>query len=452
MAGKYEINMCEGALFPKILRCAFPMMIANLLQLLYHSVDMIIVGRFSGEAALAAVGSTSSIINLIVTLLSGISVGTSIVASQYIGAKDDKKTFDTVHTSMLVSVISGIVFAFIGYFLAEPMLVLTGSPDNVFHQALLYLRIFFFGTPGFIIGNFGSSLMRSVGDTKRPLYVFSFSSILNAILNLVFVIKFNMGVAGVALATIISQYASAFIIVYLMAKTDGLIKLYINKLKIKKYILIDILKKGLPVGVQGLIFGSSNVIIQSSINSFGSVVMAGNTAAANIEDYLYFTLNTFCHASTIVVGQNFGAKKYERIDKTILICSGLVILIGVAVILCTIPFERTLLGIYAPGNETAISYGILRFKYILHVYFLCGLMELFIGSIRGLGITLVPMLVSVAGVVGVRIVWIYTVFASYRTLDSLYISYPISWAVSIFILIVCYIVVRNKMLKSKESR
>ena len=452
MAGKYEINMCEGALFPKILRCAFPMMITNLLQLLYNAIDIIVVGRFSGEIALAAVGSTSSIINLIVNLLNGISVGTSIVASQYIGAKEYKKTFDTVHTSMLVSVISGIAFAFIGYFLAEPMLVLTDSPDNVFSQASLYLRIYFLGTPGVMIGTFGSALLRSVGDTKRPLYVFSFSGVLNAVLNLIFVIKFNMGVAGVALATIISQYVSAFIIVYLMTKTDGMLKLYINELKIKKYILIDILKKGLPVGIQGLIFSSSNVIIQSSINSFGSVAMAGSSAAANIEGFLYVTLNTFCHAATIVVGQNFGAKKYERIDKTVLICTGLVILIGVAIILCIIPFERSLLGIYAPGNEGAISYGILRFKYILHVYFLCGLMELFIGSIRGLGITLVPMLVSVAGVVGVRIVWIYTVFASYRTLDSLYISYPISWAVSIFILIVCYIVVRNKMLKSKESR
>ena len=451
MAGRYEIDMCNGSLFPKIMRCALPMMFTNILQLLYNAVDIIVVGRYVGETALAAVGSTSPIINLIINLLIGLSIGTSIVTSQYVGAKNHTKTYDTVHTSLCVAVIGGIIFSAIGFFLSKPMLVLTDTPNNVINQASVYMKIYFLGTPALMVGNFGSAILRSVGDTKRPLYIFSASGVLNAVLNLVFVIFFNMDVAGVALATIISQYISATFIIVAMTKTDGFVTLYIKELRIKKDVFLEILKKGLPVGIQSVIFSSSNIIIQSSVNSFGSAVMAGCSAAANIESFLYTALNTFCHIATTFVGQNYGAKKYKRIDKTLIICLVMVIFIGVSISLLILPFERFLLSIYAPGNEGAISNGVIRFRYIFHVYFLCGTMEVLVGTIRGLGKTLMPMIVSVFGVVVVRIAWIYTVFYRIKTLESLYMCYPVSWLVSIFVLIGCYFVVRKRLFKKEEG-
>lgn len=452
MASKYEINMCEGALFPKILKCAVPLIFTNLLQILYNAADVVVVGRYTGETALAAVGSTSSLINIVINMLIGLSVGASIVASQHIGANDRKKTSDTVHTSMLIALIGGTIFGVLGLFLSRPMLNLTGSPHDVIDQATLYMKIYFLGTPGLMVANYGTALLRCVGDTKRPFIYFSISGIINVVLNLIFVINFDMGVAGVAWATIISKYFVAVLIVITLLKNEGFIYLNIKELKIKKEAFFEVLKKGIPVGLQAMVFSGSNVIIQSSINSFGSVVMAGNAAAANIENFLYTAMNAFCHVTTTFVAQNYGAKKYKRMDKSFITSAGLVTLIGVSVGLLIIPFERFLIGIYAPGNEAAISYGVIRFKYIFHIYFLCGLMETATGALRGMGKTVASMVISIVCVVGIRIAWIFTVFKALKTLESLFISYSLSWIAAIVILVVTYIVLRRKVQKQKESR
>ena len=451
MAGKYEIDMCEGALLPKILRCAVPLILTNLLQVLYNAADVVVVGRYSGETALAAVGSTGALINIVINMLVGLSVGASIVASQHIGANDHKKTSDTVHTSLLIALIGGTIFGILGFFLSRPMLALTGSPDNVIDKATLYMKIYFLGTPALMIANFGTALLRCVGDTKRPFAYFSLSGILNVVLNLIFIIKFNMDVAGVALATIISNYVVAALIVLAFLNNEGYIYLNIKELKIKKEALFDVLKKGIPVGLQSMVFSGSNVIIQSSVNGFGSVVMAGNAAAANIESFLYTAMNAFCHVTTTFVAQNYGARKYKRMDKTLLISSILVVSMGIVAALLIIPFERFLLGIYAPGNEGAISYGVLRFKYILRLYFLCGLMETVTGAVRGMGKSVVTMVISIVCVVGVRIAWIFTVFRVLGTLESLYFSYLLSWIAATVILVFSYIIIRKKLEIKREN-
>lgn len=451
MAGKYEIDMCNGSLFPKIIRCALPLMATSLLQLLYNAVDIIVVGRYVGETALAAVGSTSSLINLIVNVFIGFSVGTSIVVAQNIGAKDNKKVSDACHTSVLFSILASILLAVVGNIVCRPLLVLMGSPENVIDQATLYMKIYFLGMPAFMLTTYGSALMRTVGDTKRPLYYFSISGILNVVLNLIFVIQFNMGVAGVAVATIISQYVSAVFIFMALTRTDGHIKIYLNDLRIAKDSLISIIKKGLPVGFQSMIFSGSNVIIQSSVNSFGSAVMAGSSAAANIEGFLYAAQNTFSYVATSFAGQNFGAKNYKRIDQTLMICMSIVFVIGLTLSVLVSTFGNNLLNIYAPSNADAIFYGMVRIRYVQLLYFLCGVMEVFVGTIRGIGSSVTPMITSILGVCGIRIVWIFTVFAHNRALETLFISYPISWAATSLILLIAYFIIRKKYFKKEET-
>jgi len=450
MAGKYEIDMCSGKLFPKIIKCAIPLMLSNLLQLMYNAVDIIVVGRYVGNTALAAVGSTSSLINLLVNVFAGLSVGTTVAVSQYIGAKDYKKVFNTCHTAVLVSLILGVFLAIFGVLLSRPLLILMGSPFDVIEQATLYIKIYFLGMPAFMLTTFGSAIMRTVGDTKRPLYFFSISGILNVILNLILVLQFNMGVAGVAIATVFSQFISAACILVTLLNTDGYIKIYIKDLKISRESLLAIIKRGAPVGIQSFVFSLSNVIIQSSVNSFGSVVMAGSSAASNIEGFLYTTLNSFSVVVTSFSGQNFGAKKYKRVDKSLLICICLVTSIGISLGLLIFAFGKSLLGIYAPGNLEAIHYGMIRLKYIVLFYSLCGISEVLAGVIRGIGSSITPMFTSIVGVCGIRIVWIFTVFASVKTIDSLFITYPISWASTILFLVFSYMFLRKKLFK-KES-
>lgn len=449
MAGKYEIDMCNGSLFPKIIKCALPLMAANLLQLLYNAVDIIVVGRYVGESALAAVGSTSSLISLIVNAFIGFSVGTSVVVAQNIGSKDYDKVSDACHTSVLFSVLTGVFLVVIGTIICRPLLILMGSPENVIDQATLYMKIYFLGMPAFMFTTYGSALMRTVGDTKRPLYYFSISGILNVVLNLIMVLCFNMGVAGVAGATIISQYVSAAFILIALTRNDGYIKIYLSDLRIEKDSLLSIIKKGLPVGLQSIVFGTSNVIIQSSVNSFGSAVMAGSSAAANIEGFLYTAQNTFCHVATSFVGQNFGAKNYKRIDKILLICMSVVFVIGLTLGTLVYIFGNNLLSIYAPGNLEAIFYGMVRIRYIELMYFSCGIMDVFVGTIRGIGSSVTPMITSILGVCGIRILWIFTVFKQNKTLETLFISYPISWVATTLILMVAYLIIRKKYFKKE---
>ena len=287
MRKSYEMDMCNGPLLGKILIFAVPLMLSGILQLLFNAADIIVVGRFSGSHALAAVGSTSALINLLVNVFIGLSVGTNVLIAQYYGAKDRKNISETVHTSVLIS----LILVFVGVALAKPILKLMGTPDDVLNQAVLYIRIYFLGMPVTMLYNFGAAILRAIGDTKRPLYFLSIAGVVNVVLNLIFVIAFDMGVAGVALATVISQVISAALVVRCLVCMDGICRLNLKKLHIHRDKLMRMVQIGLPAGMQGAIFSLSNVLIQSSVNSFGSVAMAGNTAAANIEGFVYNSMN-----------------------------------------------------------------------------------------------------------------------------------------------------------------
>lgn len=444
ISSKYEIDMCNGPLFKKILIFSLPLMLTGILQLLYNAADIIVVGRYAGSVSLAAVGSTSSLINLIVNVFVGLSIGTSVVVSQNYGAERNKDVSETVHTSIAISIISGVAVGIFGVIMAKPLLSLMGTPDDVLNLAALYMRIYFAGMPATMVYNFGSAILRAVGDTRRPLYFLSIAGVVNVVLNLFFVIVFNMGVAGVALATVIAQCISVALVIGCLLKAEGSIKLIPKNIKIHKDKLIQIAKIGLPAGIQGSIFAISNVLIQSAVNSFGSIVMAGNAAAANIEGFVYTSMNAIYQTSLTFTGQNMGAKKYRRVNKVFLICTAFVVVVGGALGGLAYFGSKGLLSIYSVDPKV-IEMGMLRMSIICTTYFLCGFMDVLVGSLRGMGKSILPMLVTILGVCGIRILWIYTVFAQHRTLTTLYISYPISWMVTAAIHLICYIVVVRKL-------
>ncbi len=443
MKKSYEIDMCNGPLLGKIFLFAIPLMLSSILQLLFNAADIIVVGRFTGSTALAAVGSTSSLINLLVNLFIGVSVGANVLVARFYGAKDEENIQQTIHTAVLTALAGGIVLIFLGVLIAKPMLTLMGTPDNVLDQAALYMRIYFCGMPAFMLYNFGAAILRAIGDTKRPLYFLILAGIVNVILNLFFVIVCHMGVAGVALATIISQTISAALIIRCLIKNDGICRLYLSKLRIHKSKLIFMLRIGVPAGLQGVIFNVSNVLIQSSINSFGSVIMAGNTAASNIEGFVYVSMNALHQTALSFTGQNMGAGKYKRIDKLLMECVVIVSIIGLLMGNGAYLMGDRLLGIYSSDPEV-IQYGLIRLSIIASTYFLCGAMDVFAGAIRGMGYSILPMTVSLIGACAFRVVWIFTIFRWHHTLMSLYISYPISWALTALVHFMCYLIVRKR--------
>ena len=448
-AKSYEIDMCNGPLTGKLLRFAIPLMFSGILQLLFNAADIIVAGRFAGHQALAAVGSTSSLINLLVNVFIGLSVGTNVLCANYIGAKQEKAVSETVHTSVLLSLICGVILIFIGVLLARPLLTLMGTPEDVLNQATLYMRIYFVGMPATMLYNFGAAILRAVGDTKRPLYFLFASGVVNVILNLIFVIVFHLGVAGVAIATVISQCISALLGLRCRIHEEGMYRLHLNKLKIHKNRLILMIRIGLPAGMQGAIFSISNVLIQSSVNSFGSVAMAGNTAASNIEGFIYTAMNAFHQTSISFTSQNYGAGKKKRITRILIQCEILVFIVGCAFGNLAYLFGDKLLLIYSTDADV-IQYGLIRMGVICTTYYLCGMMDVLVGSLRGLNYAILPTLVSIAGACGLRILWIFTVFQWDRSLFVLYLSYPVSWAITAFCHLICYIVVKRHLDK-KES-
>ena len=450
MKKSYEIDMCNGPLLSKILVFSVPLMLSGILQLLFNAADIIVVGRFSGSEALAAVGSTSSLINLIINLFIGVSVGTNVVLARYYGARDAEGVSKTVHTAMLTAIGGGVLLIFVGLFLARPLLELTGTPDDVIDQATLYMRIYFVGMPAFMVYNFGAAILRAIGDTKRPLYFLFLSGVINVIFNLIFVIVFHMGVAGVALATIISQAISAVLILLCLMAMDGPCHLNIKEMKMHGECLKEMLKIGLPAGLQGMIFNISNVLIQSSVNSFGSLVMAGNTAASNIEGFVYTAMNAVYQTSLSFTGQNMGAKQFKRVDKILVQCLLVVSVVGLVLGNGAYLLGDKLLGIYS-SDPQVIQYGLLRMSIISCTYFLCGVMDVFVGSIRGLGYSIMPMLVSLTGACLFRVIWIFTIFQWERTLFCLYISYPISWILTAAIHAICYLAVRKKAFAKAQA-
>ena len=444
-AGKaYEMDMCSGPLFSKLVMFAVPLMLSGILQLLFNAADIVVVGNYAGHESLAAVGSTSSLINLLVNVFIGLSVGANVLVAQYFGAHRMKDLEETVHTAMVLAAGGGLFLVAVGVLLADPLLTLMGTPEDVLPLSALYMKIFFVGMPATLTYNFGSAILRAVGDTKRPLWFLLAAGIINVILNLIFVIVLHMGVAGVALATVISQCISAALIIRCLVKSDAPYRLKYDQLKLVKSKLFAIARIGLPAGLQGAIFSISNVLIQSSVNSFGSVAMAGNTAAANIEGFVYTAMNAVYQTSLSFTSQNFGAKNYDRMTKILWYCQGMVIAVGIFMGGGAVLLGPGLLGIYG-SNAQVIHYGMNRLRIISGPYFLCGIMEVMVGGLRGMGCSLLPMFVALTGACVFRVIWIYTIFAVSRTLQTLYISYPVSWTITFLAHMVCYGIVRRRV-------
>lgn len=438
--------MTTGTLIPKILLFSLPLMLSGVLQLLFNAADVIVVGRFAGSQSLAAVGSTSVVINLLVNLFVGLSVGGNVTVARHIGAGNAKAASDTVHTSIFISIAGGLFLVLVGLLFSKPILVLMSSPPDVINLATLYLRIYFLSMPALMVYNFGSALLRAQGDTRRPLIYLSIAGVINVIINLISVIVFKMGVAGVATATCISQYVSAFLVFRCLMREDGVLHLEIKRIKVNKRALKEVLRVGLPAGLQGIVFSLSNMVIQSTINSFGSTVMAGSAAAANIEGFVYVSMNAFHQAAVTFCSQNYGANKLDRVDKSLAYSEFLVVLVGVLLGGVAFLFGRSLLSIYST-DTAVIDAGMRRMSCVCLAYALCGMMDVFVGGLRGMGYSVMPMIVSLLGACGLRLLWIGTVFLLNPTDTMLYLSYPVSWAITAFVHFICYMVVRKKVRK-----
>lgn len=441
---KYEMDMCNGPLFNKLIIFSIPLILSGMLQLLFNAADIVVVGQFAGETALAAVGCTSSLTNLLVNVFMGLSIGANVLVARFYGAGQKKELDEMIHTAITTSIIAGVILIFAGFFLSRPALALMGTPDDVINQSVLYMRIYFAGMPAMMLYNFGSAVLRAIGDTKRPLYYLLFAGVINVVLNLIFVIYLHMDVAGVALATVISQIVSAVLVIRCLIKNDGIVRLYLNRLRIVPDKLLKMIRIGVPAGLQGAMFSISNVLIQSSINSFGSIAMAGNTAALNIEGFIYTAMNALHQGAVSFTGQNFGAHKFKRIAKIALICEGMVVAVGIFLSIVVLFFAEPLLSLYSDGAKV-IAYGADRLQVICSTYFLCGMMDVMVGILRGMGYAIAPMIVSLTGVCALRVVWIYTVFEEYRTLKVLYLSYPVTWTITFIIQLIMFLIIYKKL-------
>lgn len=443
---KYEIDMCNGTIMDKLISFALPLMISGMLQLMFNAVDIIVVGRFTGSQALAAVGSTTALICTFTNLFIGVSLGANVLAARFYASGKTKEMSETVHTAILLALISGIAMSVIGILCARESLVLIATPDDIIGQAVLYLRIYFLGMPFFMLYNYGAAILRAVGDTKRPLMYLIAAGTANAVLDLVLVIIFKMGVAGVAIGTITSQFISCVLVIRCLCKTDAIYKLYISKLRIKKYYLIQILKVGLPAGIQSTVINFSNVLLQSSVNSFGEIAMAGYTAANNILGFLYVSVNSVTQACMSFTSQNYGVRKFKRMDKVLANCAILSIIVSVVIGGGSYLLGHQILGIYTK-QEDVIQCGMEILSISTIPYFLCGLMDMIPGSMRGVGYSAVPMILSIIGTVGTRLVWIYGVFPEHRSLYVLFMSYPVSWGLTIVMQAICLVFVRRKIMR-----
>ncbi|MEE1224388.1 MAG: MATE family efflux transporter [Clostridia bacterium] len=447
-AKSYEMDMCNGPLGGKIIRFALPLMFSSMLQLLFNAADVIVVGRFAGSEALAAVGSTGSLVNLLLNLFVGMSVGANVVVARALGAKNRHGANNAVHTSILLSLIGGVIIGIIGMVFAKPLLKLMSFPENVIDLSAVYMRVYFAGMPAVLLYNYGSAILRAIGDTKRPLVILLLAGILNVGLNLFFVINLHMSVAGVALATIISQILSAALVLRCLAKGSGIIKFEFKKLKMHKQSFLKILKIGIPAGLQGMVFSFSNIVLQSTINTFESDVMAGNAASGNIEGFIYVAMNSFYQAAITFTGQNMGAGQYKRIPKILKWCYTYCTAISIVLISLTVVFSRQLLEIYT-SSEPVIEAGMIRLRYVCGPYVLCGLMEVSLGVLRGMGLSLLPTIVSILGACGLRLLWIAFVFPMFNTINAVYAVYPVSWSVTVAAHVVC-IIISYKRLTARQ--
>lgn len=444
---KYEIDMCNGTLMDKLISFSLPLMLSGILQLLFNAVDIIVVGRFTGSQALAAVGSTTALINIFTNLFIGISLGANVLAARFYASGKEKEMSETVHTSITLALISGLVMALAGVLLARFALNLMGTPNDVIDQSVLYMRIYFLGMPFFMLYNYGAAILRAVGDTKRPLFFLVISGMTNAVLNLVLVIVFHMGVAGVAIGTIVSQLISSILVLRCLYTSNTSYRLYFSKLGIKTQYLKQIFQVGIPAGIQSTVINLSNALLQSSVNSFGSVAMAGYTAANNIFGFLYMSVNAVTQSCMSFTSQNYGVKKLKRMDRVLLDC--MILSVGVTLTLgCgAYFFGSELLKIYT-SDVDVIRCGVEVLAFTTVPYFCCGIMDLLPGALRGMGYSGVPMILSIIGTVGTRIVWIFGLFPAHRSLSFLFISYPVSWILTILMQAVCFCFVRKHVHQS----
>lgn len=445
-SNKYEIDMCNGSIMDKLVSFALPLMLSGILQLMFNAVDIIVVGRFSGSEALAAVGSTTALINVFTNLFIGISLGANVLAARFFAAGRREEMSETVHTSITLALISGIFMAFVGLIFSKGALKLMGTPEDVIGLSTLYMRIYFMGMPFFMLYNYGAAILRAVGDTKRPLYFLIIAGVINAGLNMVLVIVFGLGVAGVGIATVFSQMVSCVLVLTCLCRTEGSYKLSFSKLSMKGYYLKQIFQVGIPAGIQSTVINFSNALLQSSVNSFGSTAMAGYTAANNILGFLYVSINSVTQACMSFTSQNFGVGKYKRMDRVLMDC--MILSVGAALALgCgAYFFGAEILQVYTEEADV-IQCGVEILSITTVPYFLCGIMDLFPGALRGMGYSAVPMVLSIIGTVGMRVLWIFVFFPQHRSLYFLFISYPASWIATIVMQVVCYYFVRKHCYK-----
>lgn len=436
--------MCNGTIMDKLVSFSLPLMLSGILQLMFNAVDIIVVGRFAGSQALAAVGSTTALINMFVNLFMGISLGTNVLAARFFAAGKDRQMSETVHTSIAFAAISGIVMVFVGIFFSKFALELMATPADVIGQSTLYMRIYFMGMPFFMLYNYGAAILRAVGDTKRPLIFLIISGVINAVLNMILVIVFHLTVAGVAIATVFSQMISCILVLRCLYRSEGSYQFRFSKLMLKGCYLKQIFQVGVPAGIQSTVINFSNVLLQSSVNSFGSIAMAGYTAANNILGFLFVSINSVTQACMSFTSQNYGVRKWKRMDKILVDCMILSMIVALVLGGGSYIFGSQILRIYTE-NEEVIRCGMEILSYTTLTYFLCGFMDLFPGAMRGMGFSAAPMMLSIVGTVGTRIVWIFGIFPRYRSLSVLFISYPVSWILTIAMQVVCFFIVRRKV-------
>ena len=424
----FEIDMVHGPLLGKVLLFALPLMVSGVLQLLFNAADIVVVGRFTGPESIAAVGSNAALINLMISVFMGLSVGVNVQVAQFYGAGNAEKSRKVVQTAVSLSLLSGLILALIGVLFSRPILALMGTPENVIGLAASYLRIYFLGMPVIMLYNFGSAVLRGIGDTRRPLLYLSIAGAANVGMNLVFVAVFHLGVVGVALATVLSQIISAFLVLKCLTRDEGAVKLSLKPEDFKPdpQITAAIFRIGLPAGLQGSLFSLSNVIIQSSVNSFGSAVMAGNAAAQNLEGFVYISMNALMQASITFTSANYGAGDLKRVRRALFTCLGVVTVVGLTLGRGVAFFGVPLLGLYTTDPLT-VQYGLTRLQVTCANYFLCGWMDTLTGAMRGIGRSVSSMIICLIGSCVLRIVWVMTVFQAFRSQFTLYISYPVSW-------------------------
>lgn len=441
---KNQMDMLHGSIWNKILLFAIPIAASSMLQQLFNSADVAVVGRFAGSQALAAVGSNQPVINLLINLFVGLSVGANVIIARYIGQGRQRKVQKAVHTAVTVALVSGVFLILFGFVMSKFMLELMSTPEDVIDLAVLYLRIYFSGMPFIMFYNFGAAILRSKGDTKRPLICLMVSGVINVLLNLFFVIVCQMGVAGVGLATVLANVISASMVFYFLLHEEGNLRLVPKKLSVDKRILLDMAKIGLPAGIQGMVFSLSNVVIQTALNGFGSLAVAGSAAALNFEFFTYFLMNAFSQAAVTFVSQNYGAGNYRRCRKIVVMC----VIFGVVA-------STILAGIFVAGakwfikiyttDPTAIHYGLIRMQHVLLFQCMNAVLDVTGGALRGVGRSVVPAAITIAGVCGLRLLWMTTVFPKNPTFDMLINVYPVSWFITAVTMLVVYLIIRKKV-------